>query len=218
MKLFISYYRFCGLTEASIYETPLGNIEIDQEVVRDLLRSNESFKLLKHHSDETEHCVEMLCLNILALMGNRPFKLIPVLIGDLDDEMRMKTASSLLPYFNDPSTLWCISSNFCHWGDKWEFTKFDPLYPTINEFIRALDEEGVKVLSKLNYSEFDEYLNITGNTICGKESICVILRILCNSDYNNKLHTETTVYNQSNIIKNIEEDESISYLGYYAYI
>lgn len=206
------------MSEASIYETPIGNIEIDQEVVRDLLRSDDSFKLLKHHSDETEHCVEILCLNILSLMCERSFKMIPILVGDLDEEMRNKISKSLLPYFNDPSTLWIISSNFCHWGEKWEFTQFDAKYVNINSFISALDEEGVKMLNKLNYKEFDEYLNMSGNTICGKESISVLLRVLYNSEYKNKLSSETTLYRQSNIIKNIEDDESISYLGYYCYM
>lgn len=80
-------------------------------------------------------------------MNGKPFKMVPILIGEIDNEVKSKIIEALLPYFNNPNSLFCISSNFCHWGEDWEFTEYDQSYSTINDYIRALDDEGLKVLS-----------------------------------------------------------------------
>ena len=34
----------------------------------------------------------------------------------------------LAPYFDDPSSLFVISSDFCHWGSRFSYNYYDPLH------------------------------------------------------------------------------------------
>lgn len=47
-----------------------------------------------------------------------PFKLIPLMVGSLNATSQDYYASILLKYFEDPLNIFVISSDFCHWGKR----------------------------------------------------------------------------------------------------
>ena len=44
------------------------------------------------------------------------FKIVPVLVGALSHEREAAYGKIFSQYLNDPSNLFIISSDFCHWG------------------------------------------------------------------------------------------------------
>jgi len=58
---------------------------------------------------------------IIKVLGKKT-KIVPVVTGPINEEMADNYAKIFAPYFDDPKTLFIFSSDFCHWGDKFNFT------------------------------------------------------------------------------------------------
>ena len=66
-------------------------------------------------------------------------KLVPMMVGDIPEAKYKAYAEVLLPLFLDERTVFIISSDFCHWGQRFGFThKFDD-EAVIHRSIERLD-------------------------------------------------------------------------------
>lgn len=117
----------------------------------------------------------------------------------------------------DPSSLFIISSDFCHWGSRFQYTFLPPAPPTttseIHQRIEALDREAMDLISKCDADGFKDYLKRTENTICGRHPISVLLsavKSLMDSGRVNDASITFTHYAQSNPVKS-KSDSSVSY-------
>lgn len=57
-------------------------------------------------------------------------------------------AKALLPLFLDESTLFVVSSDFCHWGERFDFTHKFVDEPIIYKSIEKLDKVGMNAIEK----------------------------------------------------------------------
>lgn len=130
------------------------------------------------------------------------------MIGDIDEQSTIGIANSLLKYFEDKDNLFVISSDFCHFGARFGFYKTP--YPgiPIHEAVEKLDKDGIDLILKHNYKGFISYLDDTKNTICGRNPIQVLLKLLTFSKLN--IFSNLESYAQSNPATNIR-DSSVSY-------
>lgn len=53
---------------------------------------------------------------IAKVMENHDFTIIPVMVGHLSSEKAALYGKIFAPYLADPSNLFVISTDFCHWG------------------------------------------------------------------------------------------------------
>lgn len=100
--------------------------------------------------DQNEHSLEMhlpFISKIMAEKTNGPYGLIPILVGSPSQQNETQIARTLAPYLQDSSSLFVISSDFCHWGSRFDYT---PCASTklIHEHIEALDGEGMELISR----------------------------------------------------------------------
>ena len=49
-------------------------------------------------------------------------KIVPLMVGQLNKTSLPQYAEVLKPYFQDDRNLFVISSDFCHWGQRFRFT------------------------------------------------------------------------------------------------
>lgn len=87
----------------------------------DELKAKEGFHMLDVDDDEDEHSIEMHLPFIVKALG-RNVKIVPILTGPVDEEMAENYGKIFAPYFDDPNTLFILSTDFCHWGEKFNFT------------------------------------------------------------------------------------------------
>jgi AmmeMemoRadiSam system protein B len=85
----------------------------------------------------------------------------------------------LKKYLIEENTILVCSSDFCHWGKSFDFTKTfknstDPIYRQIE----LLDGEALTLIEQGNLSGFHNYQNETGNTICGEYPIMILLALM----------------------------------------
>lgn len=114
------------------------------------------------------------------------FTIIPVLVGSLTPEVEKMYGKIFAPYLADPQTLFVISSDFCHWGQRFRYTYHDKSHGQIFKSIEHLDKTGMDIIESLNPNVFTEYLKTYGNTICGRHPIGVLLQavnVLMESGY-----------------------------------
>lgn len=107
----------CALTVTSQYATPLGNIAIDLKTTAEL-KSTRKFQDMSLQTDEDEHSLEMHLPYIAKIMAprNGDYTLVPVLVGTISRTKEKEYGELFRPYLEDPSNLFVISSDFCHWG------------------------------------------------------------------------------------------------------
>lgn len=93
--------------------------------------------------DEEEHSLEMQIPYIAKVMEDfkNEFTIVPVMVGSLSTGREAEYGRIFAPYLADPRNLFVISSDFCHWGDRFRFTYYDSAYGEIHQSIEALDRK-----------------------------------------------------------------------------
>jgi AmmeMemoRadiSam system protein B len=195
------YASFDGaiLPAASVYRTPLGDVPIDDEACR-TLRRRDGFRV-DSGPFRPEHCLEAEIPFLQHRLGVG-WRLLPVLVGKLGmgaDAERL--ADGLRPLLG-ARTLVVVSSDFTHYGPRFGYLPFGQ---DVARRIEKLDMGAVERILARDSSGFEEYVNRTGATICGRAPIRVLLE-LTPADAEGRL----AAYDTSGRITG-EWDHSVSY-------
>lgn len=172
--------------------------------------------------DEDEHSLEMHLPYIARVFGNsdsRAFPpLVPILVGALSSKNEKKMGSILAPFLDDPCNLFIVSSDFCHWGKRFSYTRWagqDGGVP-LHTAIERLDKEGIEHIVNKDADGFCAYIERTKSTICGRHPIGVLLRALESSQNFSDRHVELLRYEQSSQAVT-RSDSSVSYASAVVY-
>ncbi len=201
------YINSCGLPYSEIYETPIGNIEIDSEIV-ECLKREKGFFTLKKSEEENEHSLEMHLPFIKKIFGEHPFKLVPIMVGAVNKQQQEYYGKIFSEFIKDEKTLFIISSDFCHWGDNFDYQPLEGNIKEAYKFIESLDKMGIDLIEKQDVEAFSNYLEETNNTICGSYPILCFLYTLRYSGLIS--NTQLVKYSQSSQVKS-SRDSSVSY-------
>lgn len=68
------------------------------------------------------------------------FTVVPVLVGSLSSDKEKLYGSIFSQYLADPANFFVISSDFCHWGQRFRYTFYDKSCGDIWQSIEALDK------------------------------------------------------------------------------
>ncbi|KAI0094658.1 MEMO1 family [Irpex rosettiformis] len=230
------YLDGCALTKCEQYITPLGNLPIDQETVTKLAQTK-LFSEMDLQTDEDEHSIEMHLPYVRKVFEGKDISIVPILVGAIDKEKEEVYGRIIAPYLAEEDTICVISSDFCHWGTRFQYTYYYPKAGStqairlsrsnssssdlskhpIHASIRDLDHEAMEILTmppstaSLAHHYFAEYLHRTKNTICGRHPIGVLLGALAELEKQGRSASLKWVrYEQSSQSFNIN-DSSVSY-------
>ncbi|XP_071439576.1 protein MEMO1 [Hetaerina americana] len=202
----------CALSVNAKYRTPLYDLVIDEQIYAELAATRQ-FEWMKQQVDEDEHSIEMHLPYIAKVMED--FKsavtIVPVLVGSLTPEREADYGRLFARYLSDPQNLFVISSDFCHWGQRFRYTYHDRTWGEIHQSIQRLDRMGMDIVESLNPPAFTEYLKNYGNTICGRHPIGVLLQAVSHLEKTGqKMSLKFLKYAQSSQCRNMS-DSSVSY-------
>ncbi|CAE8626386.1 unnamed protein product [Polarella glacialis] len=188
----------CGLPAEGVtaYRTPLGDLPLDTATLAELRRTRE-FATLTMSVDEAEHSLEMQLPFLAQLLLNSPLRgsrspatIVPILVGQVSAGLESQYGRLLAPYLEEEGTFFVISSDFCHWGAQFGYTRTGSpaLAETYrhgphpdNARIEGLDREGMAFIANQDANGFRQYLARDHNTICGRHPILVFLEALAAS-------------------------------------
>jgi len=162
-----------SIAGVSAYQTPLGEVSLDQDAVASLRRS----PLVSSHpqAHRREHSIEIQ-LPLLQRAWHPGWTLVPILVGQMS-EQDYRDAAELLRPLLDPDTVVLVSSDFTHYGTRFNYQPFAPT-GSVAERLRALDMGAYEYITKRDPQGFDRYHDQTGITICGFGPIMVLLHLL----------------------------------------
>lgn len=201
------YSPKCLLSGCAEYVTPIGSIPIDEDIY-DELAATGAFDEMQQSVDEREHSLEMHLPYIVKVMGAQPYTLVPIMVGALSEQAEGRYGQLMAPYLADPQNLFVISSDFCHWGERFNFTYHDTRHGEIYKSVEALDRHGMQLIEAQDAAGFAAYLRQFGNTICGRHPIAVLLHALRACAQKHELRFVS--YAQSSHCVR-QEDSSVSY-------
>ncbi|XP_026465683.1 protein MEMO1-like [Ctenocephalides felis] len=202
----------CALSSARKYKTPLYDLLIDTGIYKELEATGE-FEWMDMQTDEDEHSIEMHLPYIAKVMSDYKdqYTVIPILVGSIPPEREAVYGELLAKYLADPQNLFVISSDFCHWGQRFRYTYYDKSFTKIYQSIENLDKLGMDIIENLDPESFYSYLKKYGNTICGRHPIGVLLQAVASlqrSGY--KMSLKFLQYAQSSQCVTMA-DSSVSY-------
>ncbi|KAH9287511.1 hypothetical protein KI387_031628, partial [Taxus chinensis] len=201
------YTPKCAISRATVYKTPLGDLPIDLEVNAEL-RATGKFEVMDLQVDEAEHSMEMHLPYLAKVFQGWPVKIVPILVGALSAESEAMYGRLLATYIDDPKTFFSVSSDFCHWGARFNYVYHDRKQGAIYKSIEALDQKGMDIIEYGNPDAFRDYLLEYENTICGRHPISVFLHMLKNCSV--RMNISFIQYEQSSQCRSMR-DSSVSY-------
>ena len=154
------------------YRSPLGETPLDTAALAELLE-NPLFADVPS-TRRGENSVEMELPLLQAALEGREWKLVPVTLGQLDEGTRVRAAEALTPLM-DGHTALVVSSDFTHYGPNFGYV---PFCTNIEANLRLLDAGAIGKILAGDAEEFSAYCDQTGATICGQDTLGVMLRML----------------------------------------
>lgn len=213
---------------------------MDRDTIKELQSTNK-FDPWRVSSEEDEHSLEMH-LPYIYKMFSRSFKsasdyplMIPILVGSTSASAEQTYGRILAPYLSDPTSIFVVSSDFCHWGERFQYTYYlpnspgtnaegyslrrrdkNPTDPPIHESIGRLDRMAMDAIETGKHQDFLKNLKDTGNTVCGRHPIGVVMAALEILDQEGKISGDGEGrfkfirYERSGDVNDIR-DSSVSY-------
>jgi hypothetical protein len=154
------------------YRSPLGDTPLDVDAIAALLK-NPLFADAPA-TRRGENSVEMQLPLLQVALAGRDWKLVPITLGQLDAETRDQAAAALRPLLDDQTAL-VVSSDFTHYGPNFGYV---PFRTNVSANLEKLDSGAIEKILAGDAAGFAAYCDQTGATICGQDSIGVLLRML----------------------------------------
>ena len=159
-----------SVPDATHYATPLGEIPLDREFITRLLKS--PAVVCRPEVHQLEHSVQIELPLLQYALGD--FSLVPIVVGQLDLVTVGRVAEVMRPLV-DNETLLIASSDFTHYGPNYGFVPFRDQVP---ERLEELARNAFRAISTMQPAALLEHVARTGDTICGRYAIGILLALL----------------------------------------
>ncbi|KAL7793241.1 MEMO1 family [Trichoderma ceciliae] len=231
----------CAVTTFSKYGTPFGDFTVDRDTIERVKEAG-GMKDMPPSSDVAEHSLE-LHLPLLYKRCEQTFKspddfpkVVPLIVGSTSRADEKDIGRLLLSYLKDEENAFIISSDFCHWGTRFDYAVYTPdgdlgslvtlhdhspkpAGPPIYETIRLVDEAAMEAVKSGSHDAFFDNMKHTGNTVCGRHPIGIAMAALelyaKELSDENKSRFRVVKYDRSSEVV-LPDDSSVSYVSAYA--
>ena len=157
------------------FETPLGVVENDSDLGKELIKEASQYGL---EHDELGHMyehsleVQIPFLQFISAMIKKKFKIVPIIISSMEYEKFKEIASAIVKIVKDKKVGIIASSDFTHYGPAYGFLPFSLDKNTKNN-IYDLDRKSINHILKFDSKAF--YQEATKTTICGAAPIVIAI-------------------------------------------
>lgn len=205
------------------YHLPLGVLQVNQQAIAYL----QGLKIAKVATQEhdLEHALEMQLPWLQRTIEK--FTITPLLVGNIDQYDAKEFARNLKNIIT-PNTLLVVTSDFTHHGASYRYRVFNE---HIVDYVRALDSAVIETIFKADLAGFDDLLDKTQATVCGRHPLKVLLALLgegllgsvegrlgsyYTSAHLNHARKDSFSINVADLVGDLADDEaqeSVSYAG-----
>jgi AmmeMemoRadiSam system protein B len=139
------------------YETPLGNVPVNQETTNKLLADNPELVSFKPEAHQNEHSIEIQLPFLQRVL--KDFNIVPILIGQTDTEALTRM---LNPYWQDTKSIFIFSTDLSHYHPAFEALQ--------------IDENSLSIINNLELIRENEI------DACGREVLKIAMRLIKNNN------------------------------------
>ncbi len=180
------------------YLTPLGKVKVNQEIVEELLKSND-FMTYKAAAHAKEHTIEVQLPFLQTIYGD-DLRIVPIIMATSELDTIVKSAEALRPYFTDEN-LFVISSDLSH------YPSYDDAKRVDMRLLHTLElNDAQKFIESIITSEREGVQNLQ-TSACGWSSILTLLYLTQERGY----IYELLEYRNSGDSKYGERDKVVGY-------
>lgn len=187
--------------KARFFETPFGNLSVDEAVITAL--RGEPLFLENEEAHSIEHSLEMQLPFIKKVFPKA--SLVPLLVGSLRGEQEVRDAAASLKKYLREDDLIIVSSDFIHYGRRFNYV---PFQENVREKIKQLDAQAYYYLQQHDVVGFLKFQKETGATICGFYPIAILLALLPSNTHASLL----AYYTSLDVVAN-DPEHSVSYMA-----
>jgi len=189
-----------SIPDATVLETPLGRVNVDTECVA-ALRASRFVKCVPR-AHASEHSDQIQLPLVQTIFGSR-IKVVSIVVGQFDPPEARAFADTLRPLL-DSRTLVVASSDFTHYGPNYGYV---PFVRDVPKQIEALDRMVFSKIVARDAVGFDDVMEQTQDTVCGRYPISILLDLLPDG-----AKVTEIAYDTSGRIMN-DWENSVSYFG-----
>ncbi len=155
------------------WETPLGNVKCDKELITLLEKKGIQIHNEMHHH---EHSIEVQLPFLQFISRDRitDLKIVPIMIADQRFEHWGRIIKEALKETKKKAVIIC-SSDFTHYGENYGYIPFEK---DVKENLKKLDGTAINFITKPNPKGFLQYTEKTMATICGRYGISALLWLI----------------------------------------
>jgi len=161
-----AWFNHAAVFAKGAWETPLGKVEIDEDLAKNLI--NESNILADNSPHQEEHSLEVELIFLQKVLKN--FKIVPVLVSQTDENLINDLAQKIAKNFDD-QTLLVISTDLSHYPPYEVAKKVDS--QTIEAILSGDEEKFSQTIQNL---ENTGYPNLQ-TACCGHEAVKIGLKV-----------------------------------------
>ena len=172
------------------FETPLGKVEIVQDIVEDCARQLPFDPLHDEFSHRNEHTIEFQVIFLQYLLGKTKFKILPILCNSFHDMIFGGVSPMEYPLYQDaisilkeqlaplPSLRLVASADLAHVGPQ--FGDQGAVTPGVLAEVKAKDLEMLDTVAHLQGEDFYRFILSEGDrrNICGLPPIYALLHLI----------------------------------------
>lgn len=189
-----------SMPDATVFKTPLGELPVDIEFAEKLRKLpfvvHEPAAHAREHSDQIQLPLIQTCLST-------SLPVVCMVCGQWDSAHLIPAAKEMAALI-DEGTLIVISSDFTHYGASYGYV---PFTQDVEKNIQALDMNVFELFARKDLIGFMEYLDKSGDTVCGRDPLSLLLAMLPKDAV-----IQRTGYETSGHLLN-DKETSVSYIG-----
>lgn len=172
-------YSFKGAAvyTAGKYKTPLGEIDVDTNLAKQLIKNSEYF-FERDEAHENEHSLEVQLPFLQYKLGDG-FLLVPIILGTHDPEICRGIAEVLKPWFL-AENLFVISTDFSHYPEYNDANRVDELTAAA-----ICENQPEKLLAVIKENKRLQISNLA-TSLCGWTSVLTLLYLTEGSGFQYK--------------------------------
>lgn len=194
-------FHGAALPCAVTFVTPVGDLDVDKDVINELQEYPLFAKLPEVH--RIEHSLEMQLPFIRQALGE--VKIVPIVVGVVSDETQIRLLAEILKGCITTNDLVVVSSDFTHYGPRYDYLPFGD---NIKDNVTRLDSKAFELLSHKDLDGFLHFQQTTGDTICGFYPLSILAALLPEESKGTLLQYSTS---QDSSLE--DKDNSVSYLA-----
>lgn len=162
-------FEGASIYAAGHYETPLGRAMVDQELAGQLIQKHDCFHYYQD-AHQYEHSLEVQ-LPFLQYYLNKPFKIVPIILGTQQIETCREIGTILREHFTEEN-LFIISTDFSHYPPYEQAKQVDK-----NTAQAIMSKKPSRLIDVLDENAKQDILNLQ-TSLCGWSSVLSFLYLL----------------------------------------